>query len=158
MEAPTALTPTVSTGIVHTGGQEAGLSAAPPPPLRRPTLTPADSLGLFGGTDSPFIRDQAESLATALAGLDRNGVRLRLVGKLASVERQNLAFAQRMLSEALRRRDRAGVDLAEKVVRGIHARLLSLLREHRQSCEREQRPAVYVAVGQADRVTVQGGR
>lgn len=118
------------------------------------TLSPLDALAVFAGGDAAGLLEQTRSLAQALSGMDRENVRTRLLSKLASAERTNLAIAQRVLSDALRKRDALGVDVAEKVVRGIHARLLGLLRELRLSSERELRPSVLVAVGHADSVQV----
>ena len=138
--------------IVPEGAQEQHLATPLP---QRIGLAPLDQFALrMLVSDNPATAvEHARGLAEALVGPDRDGARLRVLARgIATCETQR-ALLEAMLMERLARRDGEGVELVERVLRNLSARVFKLIEAHRQESLVQQRP-VLVAVGHADAVNI----
>jgi hypothetical protein len=138
----------------------------PPPPeivhaLRRTDdpkveLSSLDTLALerLMSSNPADVVAYAQSLAAALSGPDADGVRLRTLARSIAVARAQQALLEGMLMERLAKRD-PDVELIDKALRGVAARLVKFVEAHRQESATGRRPTV--VVGHADTVNVEGG-
>jgi len=119
------------------------------------SLAPLDTLALdrlvSGNADQAI--EHARSLAEALTGIDRDGVRLRVLAKALAAERTLQALLEALLAERVRRADVQGVRTLNEALRGSVARLERLALAHRLESHAGSRPSV-VLINHADNVRV----
>jgi hypothetical protein len=143
---------THSSEIVH--GDSAPLDPQPTP-IRFNGIEMLALERLVSGSAEDAI-EHARSLAAALAGPDRDEVRLRLLSKSLAHERTLQCLLERVLSDRTARGDREGIRTANEALRGATDRLVRLLAAHRLESTAGQRPLVFVAPGNAVQVNVSG--
>ncbi len=119
-------------------------------------LSSVDRLGLerLVTGDVSAVTEVARGLADALAGPDRDQVRLRTLARAISVARTEQSLLDGMLMERLAKRDIEGVELVTKVLHGVSGRLMKLIDAHRLESAQQRRVAV--VVGHADHVNIEG--
>ena len=93
-------------------------------------------------------------MAEALSGAGHDAVRLRTLSRSIALARTQQVMLDAVLMERLTQRDVVGVELVEKVLRGLSARLVKLVEAHR--LESAQARHVAVVVAHADQVNVEG--
>lgn len=104
--------------------------------------------------DATVAIEHARGLAEALAGPGHDEVRLRTLSRAIALARTQQSLLDALLLERLAQRDVVGVELVEKVLRGVSCRLVKLLDAHRLESAQQRRVAVVVA--HADQVNVEG--
>lgn len=113
------------------------------------------AVGAFTTGDTRELIEHARGLAESLAGPDRDGSRLRLLSRAVAEARVHEQVLIALLADRLAKRD-PGVDLVERVLRGVTKRLALLSEQHRVECSGGRRTVVMV--GHADNVDVRPGR
>lgn len=129
------------------------------PPLHV-KLSPLDRIALDGLTDPrdvPALIAWTESSATALAGSDREGARLRLISRSLATERARLLVLEGMLDERLAAGDWDAVREIRPVIATASKTLCGLLREHAAACH-VGRHGITVAVAHVDAINVAPGK
>ncbi len=118
-------------------------------------LAPLDTLALdrLVSGDADQAIQHARSLAEALTGIDRDGVRLRVLAKALAAERTLQALLEALLAERVRRADVQGVRTLNEALRGCVARLERLAIAHRLDSHSGSRPSV-VLINHAENVRV----
>lgn len=104
--------------------------------------------------DATNVVEHVRSLAEALAGPEGNQVRLRTLARTIAVTRAEQGLLEAMIMERLAERDIQGVELVDKVLKGVAGRLVKLLEAHRLESSQQRR--VSVVVTHADQVNVEG--
>jgi hypothetical protein len=117
-------------------------------------LAPLDTLALerLVVGDAALAVEHARGLAEALSGLERDGVRLRMLAKALASERALQALLERILAERIARNDISGVRLVNEALRGCVGRIEKLAAAHRAESLSSHRPVL--VVGHADSVQV----
>lgn len=128
------------------------------PAPQRVALSWVDQLALeqLVAGDASGVIELAQGLAEALAGPSHDAVRLRTLSRAIAVARNQQALLEGMLMQRLAKRDVDGVELINKVLGGIVARLVKMTEAHR--LEGDQQRRVAVTVTHADQVNVEGFR
>ena len=118
-------------------------------------FAPVDRLALarLVSGDASAAVEHARSLAAALAGPDRDEVRLRVLAKTLASERTLYALLETVLTERVARGDARGVRTANEALRGSVVRLERLAIAHRLEATAGQRPNV-VLINNAQNVQV----
>lgn len=133
------------------------MSEAPSPEGQpRIGLSPLDRIALDGITDPrdvPGLIAWTKLSATALAGSDRDGARVRLISRAVSCERARLLVYEGLLDERLAARDWEAVREIRRVIATTSKNLCGLLREHSAACH-IGRHDVVVAVAHVDAINV----
>ena len=122
----------------------------------RVKLSSIDKLALDGLTDPrdvPALIGWTEDSATALAGSDRDGARLRLVRRAVAAERVRLLVLQALLDQHLAAGSWVAVREIKAVVAETNRGLCGLLREHAAACH-VRRHDVVVAVAHVDSINL----
>ena len=124
--------------------------------MSRLGLSSLDRLGLevLVTGDISAVVELARGLAEALSGPDHDRVRLRTLARAIAIARTQQSLLEAMLMERLAKRDADGVELINKVLRGLVGRLVKLTEAHRLESSQQRRVAVHV--GHADHVSVEG--
>jgi hypothetical protein len=151
---------TKPTGFGHLRLAETDQPAPGPlsePSAKRLALTGFDVLAAtaFAGGDTSDLVEHVRGLAEALCGPERDEVRLRTISRALATERAHQQLLETMLGNAVAKRDHEAVDLIERVLKSVTARVVALMQEHRIECGLGRRNVL--VVGHADSVTVQGG-
>lgn len=143
--------PPIPPDNVHALAQSDDAYAAP-----RLGLSSLDKLSLEAlvAGDVAGVAELARGLAEALAGPDQDQVRLRTLARAIAIARTQQSLLEAMLIERLAKRDAGGVELVDRVLRGLVGRLVKLTDAHRLESSQQRRVAVHV--GHADHVTVEG--
>lgn len=144
------MSPTTPPGNVHALQRHEG-----PPEPPRLALSALDKLALerLVTGDATVAIEHARGLADALAGPGHDEVRLRTLSRSIAVARTQQALLDALLLEQLAKRDVLGVELVDKVLRGVSCRLVKMLEAHRLESAQQRRVAVVVA--HADEVNVE---
>ncbi len=136
----------------------------PPQPSTEPALAPLKlnwlerrAFHFDGAEDDPAMArgdTLVEVTARALAGTDREEVRLRMTAKALAVSRAKLLAFEMHLDQCYGRGKDAEIRRALKMVEAARRYFLALLAEHRHACEGGRRAPVKITVGQAGAVNV----
>lgn len=133
----------------------ADLVQAPHSPVPKVQFGPLEvrALEQIVSGDASAAIEHARGLAEALAGSDRDGVRLRLLSKALAQERALQALLESVLAEQVARGSLRGIHAVNEALRGCVARLERLAVAHRQESLSGQRTPV-VMIGHADSVDI----
>jgi hypothetical protein len=128
-------------------------------PAQRLGLSPYDELAataLVMGDGKAELVEHVRQRADALAGPDRDSVRLRVIARALSIAAESMNLLQSLLGARLAKGDLKGVELMEKTLARVEKRLDLLLTQHREESHQGQKP-LSVHVGHVDALTVRGG-
>ncbi len=119
------------------------------------SLAPLDALALekLVAGDATRAVEHARSLAEALVGGDRDGVRLRVLAKALATERTLQALLEAILAERVSGADLQGVRTLNEALRGCVTRLDRLALAHRLESHGGSRPNV-ILINHAETVRV----